>query len=58
MVTGANRKEKLLASPLAKDLLLETIVLAHEKYDFLAHNFVIMDNHFHFLVDSRGQTPN
>jgi len=40
----------LLQSDRMKDLFIEVISRAKKKYDFSLDNFVIMGNHFHFLI--------
>jgi putative transposase len=50
VISRTNRKEFLLESPLAKNLLLETLRQAKRKYEFQIDNFVIMDNHIHLLL--------
>lgn len=49
-----NRKEFLLESPLAKELLLEALMRARFKHNFCIDNFVIMGNHFHLLIRPQG----
>ncbi len=46
----ANRKEHLFGSSFARDVFLETLGLARTKYFFMVDNFVIMENHFHLLL--------
>jgi len=45
-----NRKEHLLGSALAKNVFLETLGQARTKYCFMVDNFVVMENHFHLLL--------
>ena len=46
----ANRKEMILDSGRMKDLFLEVVKRAKEKYDFRIENFCIMGNYFHFII--------
>lgn len=45
-----NKKEMLLGTPLSRELFLEVLIGAKEKYDFYIESFVIMGNHLHLLI--------
>lgn len=47
----ANRQEKLLDPESVKELFLEVLRGARAKYAFRIHNFCIMGNHFHLLIE-------
>jgi len=46
----ANRREFILNSPEMKDLFLEVLKRAKEKYKFRLTTFCIMGNHIHFMM--------
>jgi putative transposase len=46
----ANRKELILNDPEVKELFLEVVEQAKERYDFRIDNFCIMGNHFHLII--------
>jgi putative transposase len=50
VIARANRKEMILDSAAMKDLFLETVARAKQKYDFRIENFCVMGNHFHMIV--------
>ncbi|MBU0935437.1 MAG: transposase [Spirochaetes bacterium] len=52
-----NRKELLLRSVIARDLLVTAIVHCQEKHQFVLDNFCIMENHLHLLI-TPGQPTN
>lgn len=54
VVARTNRREMLMDSAMAKDMFLEVLVRAKEKYCFAVHNFVVMGNHFHLLLKPLG----
>ena len=43
-------KENYLSSKRAKDMFLDVIRMAQEKYDFRLHAYQIMENHFHIVL--------
>lgn len=45
-----NRKEFLLQSAVAKDMLVQTLASCIKKYAFTVENFAIMENHVHLLL--------
>ena len=45
-----NRGEFALESKEIKEMFLQTVKRAKEKYLFKLKNFVIMDNHIYFLI--------
>ena len=51
-----NHKDKLLASPLAKTLFMETLELMRQKHDCLIVNFQVMDNHIHLIMRPQDGT--
>ena len=52
----ANRKEMILESYEIKELFLEVLRRAKDKYAFRLENFCIMGNHFHLMVRPEGTT--
>jgi len=50
----ANRGEFIFNSAENKDLFLSVVARAKKKYNFKLRNFVIMDNHIHFLIQPKG----
>jgi putative transposase len=52
----ANHKERLLASPLAKDLFMETLAMMRRKHECLISDFVVMNNHIHLIMEPRGDS--
>jgi REP element-mobilizing transposase RayT len=44
----------IMETPSMKDLFLETVARAKEKYDFSVENFCIMGNHFHMIIQPRN----
>jgi putative transposase len=52
----ANHKEKVLKSPIAKDLFVETLEKMRRKHDCGVVDFVVMDNHIHLLLQPRGDS--
>ena len=51
----ANHKELLLETEAVKQMFLDVVAGASKKYDFRLDNFVLMGNHFHFLVQPTGE---
>ena len=45
-----NRGEFALESKVIKEMFLQTVKRAKEKYSFKLKSFVIMDNHIHLLI--------
>ncbi len=45
-----NRGEFVLESKVIKEMFLQTVKRAKEKYSFKLKNFVLMDNHIHLLI--------
>lgn len=45
-----NREEFALEPKEIKEMFIQTVKRAKEKYSFRLKNFVIMDNHIHFLI--------
>lgn len=43
-------REDFLASNATKDLFLEVLQMAQQKYEFKLHTFQIMNNHFHIII--------
>jgi putative transposase len=53
----ANRKEMILDSIDMKELFLSVVKRAKGRYDFRLENFVVMGNHFHFIIQpARGES--
>lgn len=50
VISRANRQEMILYSKVLKNQFLEIVKRARIKYAFLIHNFCIMGNHFHFIM--------
>ncbi len=50
----ANRGEFIFKSAEDKKLFLSVVSRAKKKYNFTLRNFVIMDNHIHFLIKPKG----
>jgi putative transposase len=51
VVARANRQEFILKPQIFKDLFIRTMLRAKRKYLFTFHNFCIMDNHIHFIIE-------
>jgi putative transposase len=56
ITSRANRKEHLLASPVAKELFIEYLPKLRAKYDCSIVDFVVMENHVHLLFQPLGNT--
>ncbi len=52
----ANRKEKLLASRVAKEIFLEQLTRLRVKYECTIPDFVILENHVHLLFQPHGRS--
>ncbi len=52
----ANHKEKLLASPIAKALFVETLEIMRCKHDCCIIDFMVMENHIHLIMQPRGES--
>ncbi|TVQ26351.1 MAG: transposase [Spirochaetaceae bacterium] len=50
VVARANRKEFIFRRDFIKDLFLETIHDAHDRYSFRVMNICIMSNHVHLMI--------
>jgi len=46
----ANRKEMIMERGAVKELFLEVVARARERYDFRLENFCVMGNHYHLLI--------
>jgi putative transposase len=46
----ANRKEMILDSYRTKVLFLDVVSKAKKRYSFSIHNFTVMGNHFHLII--------
>ena len=46
-----NRGEHIFESDEIKNLFMDTVKRAKKKYKFSIKNFVIMNNHIHFLIE-------
>jgi len=46
-----NRSELVFENDEIKMLFLDVVKKAKKKYKFIVHNFVIMNNHVHFLIE-------
>ena len=50
-VTARSNHQRLLMEPeVVKQMFLDVIARAKKKYSFRLENFVVMGNHFHFLI--------
>ncbi len=56
VVARANRGEFLLDSPLCKEMFLDILKRAKEKYPFKLKHFCIMSNHIHLLIEPVSNT--
>lgn len=56
ITSRANHKERLLASPIAKELFIEILPKLRAKYDCSIIDFVIMENHIHLLFQPLGDS--
>ena len=45
-----NHRKYLLEEQALKELFLKVVARAKKKYDFRLENFVLMGNHFHFII--------
>lgn len=52
----ANRQEMILSSCIFKELFIDIMKSAKKKYHFRYHNFCIMNNHIHFIIEPLGKT--
>jgi REP element-mobilizing transposase RayT len=50
VIARANRRELILNSPEIKQLFIDIVKRAKEKYRFSVINFCIMGNHVHFII--------
>jgi putative transposase len=50
VVARANRSEYILESPEIKELFLNVVRKAKQKYSFSVRNFCVMSNHFHVMI--------
>ena len=46
----ANRQEMIFKTDLVKEMFIEILYRAKEKYSFLLQNFCIMGNHVHLII--------
>ncbi len=51
VVAQTNRGEFLLDSPMCKEMFLDVLKRAKEKYPFKLKHFCIMSNHIHLLIE-------
>ena len=51
------RKDPLMAEDKMKELLAEVVEMALEKYNFKMIDYMIMDNHFHFIIQTFEDGP-
>ena len=52
----ANHKEMLMEQDTTKQMFLEVLARAKQKFEFELDNFVIMGNHFHLIIQPLGDT--
>ncbi|MEI8093288.1 MAG: transposase [Spirochaetales bacterium] len=50
----ANHQKLLMEHDTVKQMFLDVLARAHEKFDFHLDNFVIMGNHFHLILQPKG----
>jgi REP element-mobilizing transposase RayT len=50
VMARANRREMILEARELKEMFLEVVKRAREKYKFCIHNFCILGNHFHMIL--------
>ena len=51
VMARANRQEMILSSLAIKEIFMHIMMAAKKKYHFRFHNFCIMDNHIHFIIE-------
>lgn len=48
-----NARNRIFADDFDREMFLDIVKAAHKRFGFIVHAFVLMDNHYHFLL----QTP-
>jgi putative transposase len=56
VIARANHKELLMEPDVVKQMFLDVTARAKELFDFHLDNFVLMGNHFHFLIQPTGRS--
>ncbi len=51
IVAQTNRREFLMDTPVCKEMFLEVLERAKEKYQFKLKHFCVMSNHIHLLIE-------
>jgi putative transposase len=52
----ANHQKLLMDHDTVKQMFLDVLARAHEKFDFRIDNFVLMGNHFHLILQPLGKS--
>ncbi|MCP4163289.1 MAG: transposase, partial [Deltaproteobacteria bacterium] len=56
IVAQTNRGEFLMDTPVCKEMFLDVLSRAKEKYHFKLKHFCIMSNHIHLLIEPVAET--
>lgn len=57
LVSRCANRARMMKRDKMKDLLLEVVNMALSKYSFEISAYVIMDNHFHFCINTLNDSP-
>ena len=52
VTTRGNARGRIFRDDFDRDMFLDTVKSAYKRFNFIIHAFVLMDNHYHFLMET------